>query len=303
MSSDDGPLTDAAATALCAFLSRALIASRANRSWPDLRALGGHVATASPAVHAGLGPPIAVDSVSGLLPWETWARLKADHRVALDEQASPGAIADGTSRRRYHDALRALPVPRLGDVEHALRSQDKAGRRLHVVLDKVESGGAMVRLAADVTVARSLNDRRFCELLFPMTSFPVELTLVRLLAAQGVVDVERVTRGAVDLCSCPPANVRAPALDALVTEGGSACAFAFSTCAADVTPGDNDLLPHESTALADLARAHLGSAARALPHRVYRDRKLVVTQRAIGPATAAARSAGTRTVTYSVEGP
>ena len=307
---------DVAAAALCSFLSRALLAARANRAWPDLRALAGYIAAASPNVHAGLGPRALIDDDTGLFPWESWARLKADHRVALDEAPPAVQVPSvlSTPRRRYHDALRVLPAPRLGDVEHALRSQDDSGRRLQVVLDKVEASGVLVRVVAELTMAaRALAseeiDRQLHELLFPMTSFPVELTLVRLLAADDVVDVERVTRGAVDLCSCPPAHVCAPALSALSAlselselSGGSVCALAFSTCAADVTPGDNDPLPHESTPLADLARAHLGSGARALPHRVYRDRKIVVTKGAAAVAASLARAAGTRTVVYTVAG-
>ncbi len=295
-------LGTAQAEAWCDFVSRALASSRANRSWPDLRAFAGHIAAASPALSGGLGPTIVVDEDTGLLPWDAWARIKADHRVASDEPAhhspvplSSSGDARAHARRRYHDALRALAVPRIGDVEHALRSNEAGGaRKLHVVLDKVESNGVLVRLTADVTVAKGLGDARFQELLFPMTSFPVELTLVRLLAAKGVVDVERVTRGAVDLCACAAANVRPRALDGI---DGDVCALSFSTCAADVTPGDNDLLPHDTTPLADLARQHLG--AREIAHRVYRDRKLVVTDAA--SARKRAQVAGTRTVVYAIE--
>jgi hypothetical protein len=290
----------------CDFVSGALAASRANRSWPDVRALSGHIAAASPVLNGGLGPPLVVDDGTGLLPWDTWARIKADHRVALDEPAhlSPaGSDARAQARRRYHDALRALPVPRIGDTEHALRSNEANGaRKLHVVLDKVESNGVIVRLTADVTVAKGMNDARFQELLFPMTSFPVELTLVRLLAGKGVVDVERVTRGAVDLCAVSLASVRPRALEPLFAghRDGDVCALSFSTCAADVTPGDNDLLPHDTTPLADLAREHLG--AREIAHRVYRDRKLVVTAPVAAAARECARTAGTRTVVYELAG-
>lgn len=291
-------LTTPEAIAHCAFLSRALASSRANRSWPDLRVLAGHVAAASPALSGGLGPQLAVDEETGLYPWDVWARIKADHRVATDEPAHHASVHGGDARalarRRYHDALRALPAPRIGDVEHALRSHEPNGaRKLHVVLDKIETNGAVVRLTADVTVAKGMGDRQFQELLFPMTSFAVELTLVRLLAAKGVVDVERVTRGAVDLCAVTAAHVRPRALEGI---DGDVCALSFSTCAADVTPGDNDLLPHDTTPLADLARTHLGS--RALPHRVYRDRKLVATN--AQAVQRAATTAGTRTVVYGV---
>lgn len=293
-------LSPACADAWCDFVSRALASSRANRSWPDLRAFAGHIAAASPSLNGGLGPPLVIDEDTGLLPWDTWARIKADHRVGLDEPAHASPLSSSSdarahARRRYHDALRALPVPRIGDVEHALRSSESGGaRKLHVVLDKVESNGAIVRLTADVTVAKGMGDARFQELLFPMTSFPVELTLVRLLAAKGVIDVERVTRGAVDVCACALANVRPRALDGI---DGDVCALSFSTCAADVTPGDNDLIAHETTPLADLARTHLG--AREIAHRVYRDRKLVVSDAA--SAQRRARAAGTRTVIYPLQ--
>jgi hypothetical protein len=312
-------LDELAGARLCAFLGAALPAARANASWPDLRAAAVLLSAASPAVHGGLGPALGVELDSGLPPYPIWARLKADWRVARDELSGmkppparpaagdPPALGALTAadarlrRRRYHDALRAAPAPRMGDLDLAVRAAEKGGaRRVHVVLDKVEASGVLVRIGVDLTIAKAVEPAALEALLLPLTSLPVELTLVRLLTSRGVLEVERVTRGAVDLVACA---VVPPALELLRgVEGAGACALSFSTCARDVTPGDNDPLFHEAPALATVAREHLGSSSQgALGHRVFRDRKFVVTPAAEAPLRALAERARKKTILYVVD--
>lgn len=266
-------------------LSAALSASRANASFPDARTAAAHLQHAE--------GPIAVGATTGLPTYESWARLRADWQVARES---------GTGARAR--LLRELAPPRLGDLDVALRSSDRSSRRLHVTLDKVTTDGRWLRLLADITVDKELKDSSLFDLLFPAAELPVELLLVRVGAARGVRDVERVGVGAIDLFADvegrPGPAVDPPAL-ALGAPGAIALSLAAAACASDLTPGDNDLLRDAPSADADAVRARLGSTA--LPQRLYRDRKMVVNDVAAPLLTALARERGTRTVLYRVEAP
>lgn len=264
-------------------LAAALSASRANASFPDARLAASHLRAASGTLD--------VVVATGLPSYESWARLAADWQVASDGAGGP-----------RHDALRGIAKPRLGDLEVALRSADQRARRVHVTLDKVATDGRLLRLLADLTVERRLRDQALFELLFPAADLPIELLLVRVRAARGVQAVERVGIGAVDLFADVEVTT-GPAIDpprlALAVQRGVALSLASSLIAADVTPGDNDLLSSAVDGDAAAVRARLGTAA--LPQRLYLDRKLVVNAAARPVIEARVRARGTRTVLYTAE--
>lgn len=269
----------------CQRLSRALMSSRANHSFPDLRTAAAHLRLANGSVR--------VDGATGLPSYETWARLRADALVAKEGGSGPRARA-----------LRELAPPRLGDLDVAERSADRHGRRLQVTLDKVSADGRLLRVRADVTVDRAVRQDALFELLFPAADLPAELLLVRVRAAQGVRDVERVSIGAVDLfvdIELLPGPAIDPPRLALGAPGAVALSLATSVCATDLSGGANDPLEEEPGPEATSVRQRLGSAQ--LPHRLYRDRKWVVDAVAAPLLAARARAAGTRTVFYPLEAP
>lgn len=269
----------------CQRLSRALLASRANLSFPDVRNAAEHLRLATGSVR--------VDGNTGLPTYETWARWRADALVAREGGVGPQARA-----------LRELAPPRLGDLDVAERSADRHGRRIHATLDKVSADGRLLRLRADITVARSLRQDALFELLFPAADLPVELLLVRVRAAPGVLEVERVGIGAVDIFVDVEASP-GPAIDPpklrLAAAGAVALSLASSVCATDLSGGSNDHLEDEPGPDAAAVRERLGSAQ--LPHRLYRDRKWVVDAVAAPLLAARVRAAGTRTVFYPLEAP
>lgn len=302
-------------TPMLAFLSRALLSARTNAAWPALRPLGELLAAASPTRAGALGPPAAVDAHSGLPPYELWARLKADQTVAREEAPNenaesveslrvraPSSPAHSARllRRSYHDALRAQPLVRLGDLDVAVRSPlPHGGRRVLAVLDKAEVDGVLVRLTAELSLDKNITDRALFEVLFAHSRSAVERTLCALLGVRGVREVERVARGAVDLCGVASGGVVPDELACLRgVDGASVCAFAYATCALDVSEGNNDLFAHDAPSLRELAHEHL--EGRVLPHRVFRDRKLVVTAAAASVMKKLASARGTKTVCYEV---
>ncbi|OGQ18346.1 MAG: hypothetical protein A2138_20590 [Deltaproteobacteria bacterium RBG_16_71_12] len=284
MTDDVVQLAASRAARYLARLAAALSASRANASFPDVRAAAAHLRLA-----AG---PLAVVLTSGLPSYQAWARMRADWQVA--REASVGGRARG---------LVGLPAPRLGDLGVAERSNDRRTRRLQVTLDKVATDGRMLRLLAHLTVDRSLDDQALLDLLFPAADLPVELLLVRLVAAPGVRAVERVNIGAVDIFADIEADV--PPVDpprlALAAPGAVALSLSTASCALDLTPGDNDVLSVPATGDAAAVRQRLGTAA--LPHRLYLDRKLVLNAVARPVLEQRVRARGTRTVLYPLEAP
>jgi hypothetical protein len=291
------------------FLARALAAARTNTAWPPLRPLAALLDACAPNRAGALGPPPVVDAGSGLPPYELWARLKADQTLARDDPSGMGAEgADAVAvleeraqtsathaarlaRHRYHDALRALPLTRLGDLDVALKSPlPHGGRRVLAVLDKIEVSGVIVRLSAELSLDRSMNDRALFDVLFAHSAAEVEQTCAALLGHAGVREVERVSRGAVEHCAVSDAGICPPPFEELGDVAGAAlCTFAYATCALDVTAGDNDVLRQGAPTL-----------PAATPHRVFRDRKLVVTPAARGIVRARVEAAGTRTLIYEV---
>ncbi len=266
-------------------LAAALAASRANTSFIDVRTAAAHLAHAT--------GELAFDRATGLPTYETWARLRADWQLA--REAAPGS--------RWQ-ALRALAAPRLGELDVAVRSADKRGRRVHATLDKVATDGRLVRLRADLTLAKGLDDDELFDVLFPAADLAAELLLVRVAASRGVREVERVGICAVDAFAdvepSPEPSLMPSVLD-LAAPGAVALSLATQVCATDLTPGDNDLVPDQPSADAAAVRARLGTSL--LPHRLYRDRKLVANAVAAPLLVARARARGTRTVIYTVETP
>ncbi|MCC7072690.1 MAG: hypothetical protein IT383_15280 [Deltaproteobacteria bacterium] len=266
-------------------LAAALLASRANASFFDVRSAAGHLAHAQDEV--------AFDHSTGLPTYESWARLRADWQLAHEAASN-----------ERQQALRGLPAPRLGDLEVSVRSADKRSRRLHAALDKVAANGRLLRLRVDLTLDRRVDDSELLDLLFPAADLPAELLLLRVANSGGVREVERVSICAVDAfvdieSSNEPAL--APLALSLAAPGAVALSLSTQLCAVDVTPGDNDLLGDEPSPDARAVRARLGTVA--LPQRLYRDRKLVVNAVAAPLMAEHARARGAQTVFYRVETP
>lgn len=265
-------------------LAAALSASRANASFPDVRVAAAHLRLAT--------GPLGVVLASGLPSYESWARMRADWQVAHETHAGARSAA-----------LRGLPGPRLADLDVAVRSADGPTKRLHVALDKIATDGRLLRLLADLTVDRSLGERRLFDLLFPAADLPAELLLVRLGAARGVRLVERVAVGAVDVFA--DVETGGPPIDpprlSLAAPDAVALSLSTATCALDLTPGDNDVLSEPAAGDAAAVRRRLGTAA--LPQRLYLDRKLVVNQAARPAIERRVRERGSRTVLYRLEAP
>ena len=278
-------LSDARASRAVRRLAAALLASRANASFADVRTAAAHLAHAE--------GDLTFDQGTGLPTYETWARLRADWLLA--RESAPGA---------RHPALRALPAPRLGDLEVAVRSTDRRGRRVHATLDKVAADGRLVRLRTDLTLDKGVHDDELFDVLFPAADLPAELLLVRVARHRGLRDLERVgicaVDGFVDIESMPERSLAPPFLG-LTAPGAVALSLATQLCAIDVTPGDNDVLPDQPSAEASAVRARLGTTT--LPQRLYRDRKLVVNAVAAPLLAERARARGSRTVFYPVELP
>lgn len=267
-------------------LAAALRASRANHGFVDVRLAADHLEAAR--------APLALDPGTCLPTYETWARLAADWTVARERGAPTVARAK----------------PRLGELDVALRSETRGGRRLHVTLDKVANDGRLLRLTADLEVERRVRDAALFEVLFPAADLPVELLLVRVLATAGVRAVEQVAIGAVDVFAdvevTPGPALGSPRLGLAGAPGAVALGLAHHICSTDITPGDNDCL-----GVADISRALAGEAAgvrdrlgtAALPQRLYRDRKLVANAAASPLLRERVAARGTRTVLYSLEAP
>jgi len=317
--------------------SRAIERGRLSEHYPPGKRLVAQLRAMGPLAHLGLYGELRVDPRSGLPTYREWTRVCADAELApkvladlpsVDvlraraEQQPAGIHGKQLLKQHYYSQLAGIDRTPPSNMIVRLRKVDTQARRawFHVVLDKLDASGLFVRFSIDLSQQASLWSRTMVELdedaareteelrtiIYRMSSLDAELTFVRLADTEGLT-VERVFKGTVGPlfgAGIPvPAGLRGDWSG--MEERGLVASFGMDMAANDVArDGDNDPFEEVLTERLppDQAQAYL-EARRRFDYRVFKDRKFVVSDRALVPLVQGQCSAlGTRNVVYALRG-
>ena len=325
---------DAEATYLertAAMLRRA----RLNSQFPDARRSIEYLRSMGRAVHGGLYPPLEIDVRSGLPPFREWNRVRADREMAeeilsdlpAEEELATKARRDPRGihgkqllKRHYYTTLTERTLEPLDHMEVSLRRIEPGERtaHFHVVLDKLDATGLLVRTTIDLSQRDSVWDHpmvtldedtaRHTEglrsLVFRFSSLDAEHLLVRL-AGLPNLEVERVVKARAG--PFYQAGVRAPEAvrDVLAqAEDGVVATFSLDMAAVDLKRDrDNDPLDEWiGERYSEAAREEYEKARAGYDFRVFKDRKFVVSASLAEAMRAFCAERGTRNVVYTSDG-
>lgn len=319
-------------------VARAVERARLNEHYPPGRRLAAQVRAMGPEAHLGLYGELGVDARTGLPTYREWTRVCADAELAPKVLANlparsvlePRARAqpDGIHgkqllKHHYYSQLVEIDGTPPSHMVVQLRKVDVRERRawFHVVLDKLDASGLFVRFSIDLSQQASFWSRPMVELdedaaretealraiIYRMSSLDAELTFVRLADVEGLT-VERVFKGTVGpifVAGVPWPTALAAALTEHASAGAMVASFGLDMASDDLArDGNNDPLESLLTDRlpGDQAQAYVQARQRH-GYRVFKDRKLVVSSRAmIEPVQRFCSEKGTRNVVYALRG-